>query len=34
MRNVDDSRESPFYPIQEVLLSKGAKLNNLIAGIR
>jgi UDP-N-acetyl-D-glucosamine dehydrogenase len=26
-RNVDDPRESPFYPIQEILLSKGAKLN-------
>jgi UDP-N-acetyl-D-glucosamine dehydrogenase len=26
-RNVDDPRESPFYPIQELLLSKGAKLN-------
>jgi UDP-N-acetyl-D-glucosamine dehydrogenase len=26
-RNVDDPRESPFYPIQEMLLSKGAKLN-------
>ena len=26
-RNVDDPRESPFYPIQEILLNKGAKLN-------
>lgn len=26
-RNVDDPRELPFYPIQEMLLSKGAKLN-------
>lgn len=26
-RNVDDPRESPFYPIQKILLSKGAKLN-------
>jgi UDP-N-acetyl-D-glucosamine dehydrogenase len=26
-RNVDDPRESPFYPIQKLLLSKGAKLN-------
>jgi UDP-N-acetyl-D-glucosamine dehydrogenase len=26
-RNVDDPRESPFYPIKEMLLSKGAKLN-------
>jgi UDP-N-acetyl-D-glucosamine dehydrogenase len=26
-RNVDDPSESPFYPIQEILLSKGAKLN-------
>ena len=26
-RNVDDPRESPFYPIQKILQSKGAKLN-------
>lgn len=26
-RNVDDPRESPFHPIQKMLLSKGAKLN-------
>jgi UDP-N-acetyl-D-glucosamine dehydrogenase len=26
-RNVDDPRESPFYPIQKILQSKSAKLN-------
>ncbi len=26
-RNVDDPRESPFYPVRDLLLQKGAKLN-------